>query len=65
MRIMKREIRNAYGLRNYSVEIKSMDFDHKVWGITQAKILTKCVTLSNLIKIAKSQEIFISKNGKV
>ena len=42
-----------------------MDFDHKVWGITQAKILIRCVTLSNLIKIAKSQEIFISKNGKV
>jgi len=35
------------------------------WGIIQAKILTRCATLSKLIKIAKPQEIFISKNGKV
>lgn len=57
--------KNACGWRNYSIEIKLVSFDHTTWVITQAAILTRYATLGKLIRMVKSREMFISKNGKI
>jgi len=44
----KREMRNACGLRNYSIEVKYMALDHKVWAIILAKILNKICDLEQV-----------------
>lgn len=41
-------MRNVYGLRNYRIEVKYMDLDHKVWAIILAKILNKMCDLEQV-----------------
>lgn len=57
-------MKSGGGLRNYSIGIKVMDFDHTIWVIIQAAILARQVTLGKLVKMAKSQEIFYLKKRR-
>lgn len=45
---MKEGDEKCIGLRNYSIEIKYMDLDHKVWAIILAKILNKMCDLEQV-----------------